>query len=133
MGNGLSAILASIPGIKDLQDPIAAATPGMKPRPLVRNPYGKGAEEFDKAQEELSMANLAEGKSSSSDTASDISSSASYEEEEDSTVIIDGGGQQSSTAPSQARKTKFISLGMSKETIVNSQYELSNTAALSKV
>ena len=133
LGNGLSAILASIPGIKDLQDPIAAATPGMKPRPLVRNPYGKGAEEFDKAQEELSMANLAEGKSSSSDTASDISSSASYEEEEDSTVIIDGGGQQSSPAPSQARKTKFISLGMSKETIVNSQYELSNTAALSKV
>ena len=133
LGNGLSAILASIPGIKDLQDPIAAATPGMKPRPLVRNPYGKGAEEFDKAQEELSMANLAEGKSSSSDTASDISSSASYEEEEDSTVIIDGGGQQSSSAPSQARKTKFIPLGLSKETIVNSQYELSNTAALSKV
>ena len=128
LGNGLSAILASIPGIKDLKDPIMRDG-----RPLVRNPFGKGAEEFDKAQEELSMANLAEGKSSASDTASDISSSASYEEEEDSTVIIDGGGQQSSSAPSQARKSKLINVGLSKDTIVNSQYELSNTAALSKV
>ena len=79
------------------------------------------------------MANLAEGKSSSSDTASDISSSASYEEDDDSTVIIDGGGQQSSPAPSQARKSKLINVGLSKETMVNSQYEMSNTAALSKV
>ena len=47
--------------------------------------------------------------------------------------IIDGGGQQSSSAPSQARKTKFIPLGLSKETIVNSQYESSSKAALYKV
>ena len=138
LANVLSAGLSKVPVPKfgtlgQVPDPIAAATPGMGPRPIVRNPYGKEAEAFDKAQEELSIANLAEGKSGASGTASDISSSASYEEEEDSTVIIDGGGQQSSTAPSQARKTKFISLGMSKETIVNSQYELSNTAALSKV
>ena len=138
LANVLSAGLSKVPVPKfgtlgQVPDPIAAATPGMGPRPIVRNPYGKEAEAFDKAQEELSMANLAEGKSSASGTADDISQSASYEEEEDSTVIIDGGGQQSSSAPSQARKTKFISLGLSKETIVNSQYELSNTAALSKV
>ena len=138
LANVLSAGLSKVPVPKfgtlgQVPDPIAAATPGMGPRPIVRNPYGKEAEAFDKAQEELSMANLAEGKSSASDTASDISSSASYEEEEDSTVIIDGGGQQSSSAPSQARKSKLINVGLSKETIVNSQYELSTTAALSKV
>ena len=138
LANVLSAGLSKVPVPKfgtlgQVPDPIAAATPGMGPRPIVRNPYGKEAEAFDKAQEELSMANLAEGKSGASGTASDISSSASYEEEEDSTVIIDGGGQQSSTAPSQARKTKFIPLGLSKETIVNSQYESSSKAALYKV
>ena len=138
LANVLSAGLSKVPVPKfgtlgQVPDPIAAATPGMGPRPIVRNPYGKEAEAFDKAQEELSMANLAEGKSSASDTASDISSSASYEEDDDSTVIIDGGGQQSSPAPSQARKSKLINVGLSKETIVNSQYELSNTAALSKV
>ena len=96
---------------------------------LVRNPFsGQGeGERMDNIQD----AKL--GETSKEDVSKDISSSASYEEEEDSTVIIDGGGQQSSSAPSQARKSKLINVGLSKETIVNSQYELSNTAALSKV
>jgi len=109
---------------------------GSKPDPimndgrmLVRNPFsGKGeGERMDNIQD----AKL--GETSKEDVSKDISSSASYEEEEDSTVIIDGGGQQSSSAPSQARKTKFIPLGLSKETIVNSQYESSSKAALYKV
>ena len=109
---------------------------GSKPDPimndgrmLVRNPFsGQGeGERMDNIQD----AKL--GETSKEDVSKDISSSASYEEEEDSTVIIDGGGQQSSSAPSQARKTKFIPLGLSKETIVNSQYESSSKAALYKV
>ena len=103
----------------------------MKGRMLVRNPFSDEAKESRKQADESTVAKM--GETSKEDVSKDISSSASYEEEEDSTVIIDGGGQQSSPAPSQARKTKFIPLGMSKETIVNSQYELSNTAALSKV
>ena len=121
--DAISALLSKT-NLGSIEDPI------MKDgRMLVRNPFsGQGeGERMDNIQD----AKL--GETSKEDVSKDISSSASYEEEEDSTVIIDGGGQQSSSAPSQARKTKFISLGLSKETIVNSQYELSNTAALSKV
>ena len=121
--DAISALLSKT-NLGSIEDPI------MKDgRMLVRNPFsGQGeGERMDNIQD----AKL--GETSKEDVSKDISSSASYEEEEDSTVIIDGGGQQSSSAPSQARKTKFIPLGLSKETIVNSQYESSSKAALYKV
>ena len=115
LGNGLSAILASIPGIKDLKDPIMRDG-----RPLVRNPFGKGAEEFDKAQEELSMANLAEGKSSASDTADEISESASYEEgAEEEVVVIDNGQANQTASVSKAGQTKFIPLDQGDGEVLN--------------
>ncbi len=111
---------------------------GKTPDPLmkdgrmwVRNPFSDEAKESRKQADESTVAKM--GETSKEDVSKDISLSASYEEEEDSTVIIDGGGQQSSSAPSQAHKTKFIPLGLSKETIVNSQYESSSKAALYKV
>ena len=120
LGNRLSQILASIPGIKDLQDPIAAATPGMKPRPLVRNPYGKGAEEFDKQQEELASANFAAGKSSVSYTADEISQSASYEEgAEEEIVVIDSGQANQTASVSKAGQTKFIPLDQGDGEVLN--------------
>ena len=129
LGNGLSAIIASIPGIKDWKDPIMNDG-----RPVVRNPFGKGAEEFDKAQEELSMANLAEGKSGASGTADDISQSASYEEgAEEETVVVDAGGNQEGQQQSQAGKVEFIDVGLDKETILNSNYQAQTNAVLYKV
>jgi len=140
LANALSAGLSVIPigngkTLGDIPDPIAAATPGMGPRPIVRNPFGKGAEEFDKAQEELSMANLAEGKSGAAGTADDISESASYEEEsQDETVILDSGeGEQAAAPAAQAGQVKFIPLGLDDQTIVNSQYESQTKASLYKV
>ena len=64
-----------------------------------------------------------------------ISESASYEDGgEEPTVVIDGGGGDHSSSPThQAGKTKFISLGLDKQTILNSQYEMSSNAALYKV
>ena len=140
LANALSAGLSVVPVPKfgtlgQVPDPIAAATPGMGPRPIVRNPYGKEAEAFDKAQEELSMANLAEGKSSASGTAEEISESASYEEGGEEPVVIDGGGggQQSAPTVSQAGKVEFLPLGTSKETIVNTNHEANTNAVLYKV
>ena len=65
----------------------------------------------------------------------DVSSSASYEDGgEEPTVVIDGGGGNQASSPTpQAGKTKFISLGLDKQTILNSQYEMSSNAALYKV
>ena len=130
LGNGLSAILASIPGIKDWKDPIMNDG-----RPVVRNPFGKGAEEFDKAQEELSMANLAEGKSGASGTADDISQSASYEEgAEEETVVVDAGADQGGgQEQAQPGKVEFIDVGLDKETILNSNYQAQTNAVLYKV
>jgi len=140
IANVLSAGLSKVPFPKfgtlgQTPDPIAAVTPGMAPRPIVRNPYGKEAEAFDQAQQELSMANLAEGKSSASGTADDISQSASYEEggEEEPIVIDGGGGQQSSPTVSQAGNVEFLPLGTSKETIVNTNHEANTNAVLYKV
>ena len=116
-----------------------AQTPlGSKPDPimgdgrmLVRNPFsGKGeGERMDSIQEK--QAQLGDNKKE--DISKDIDKKASYEEEGvDETVIIDGG--QTAAAPaSQAGKVKFIPLGLSKETIVNSQYEKDFNAALYKV
>ena len=64
----------------------------------------------------------------------DVSSSASYEDGgEDTTVVVDAGGGESSTPSSSAGKTKFIDLGVSKQTIVNSNYESQTKAVLYKV
>ena len=65
----------------------------------------------------------------------DVSSSASYEDGgEEPTLVIDGGGGDQASSPTpQAGKTKFISLGLDKQTILNSQYEMSSNAALYKV
>jgi len=140
LANVLSAGLSKVPVPKfgtlgQVPDPIAAATPGMGPRPIVRNPFGKGAEEFDKAQEELSMANLAEGKSGASGTADEISSSASYEEgAEEETVVIDAGGEQGGgQEQAQPGKVEFIDVGLDKETILNSNYQAQTNAVLYKV
>ena len=139
LANFLSAGLSKVPfgdgTLGDIPDPIAAATPGMGPRPIVRNPWGKGAEEFDKAQEELSMANLAEGKSGASGTADEISSSASYEEgAEEETVVIDAGGEQGGgQEQAQPGKVEFIDVGLDKETILNSNYQAQTNAVLYKV
>ena len=64
-----------------------------------------------------------------------ISESASYEDggEEDPTIVMGGEGGQSASPPSQAGKTRLISLGLDKQTILNSQYEMSSNAALYKV
>jgi len=66
----------------------------------------------------------------------DVSSSASYEDggEEDTTVVVDGGGGDQAAAPtSSGGDTQMIPVSPDKLTLVNSQYELSSTAALYKV
>jgi hypothetical protein len=65
--------------------------------------------------------------------AKDVSESASYEEGgEQPTVVVDGGGE--SSAPSTTVEgDKFISVGVSRETVLNSQYEMVSNAALYKV
>jgi len=74
------------------------------------------------------------GEQSSSVDVESISESASYEDGgEEPTVVIDGGGQQAASPTPQAGKTKFISLGLDKQTVLNSQYEMSSNAALYKV
>ena len=74
------------------------------------------------------------GENSENTDAESVSSSASYEDGgEDTTVVVDTGGEESSTPSSSAGKTKFIDLGVSKETIVNSQYESQTKATLYKV
>ena len=66
--------------------------------------------------------------------AESVSSSASYEEGgEQPTVVVDGGGEESTPPPSQAGGSKFISVGVSRETVLNSQYEMVSNAALYKV
>jgi len=66
----------------------------------------------------------------------DVSSSASYEDggEEDTTVVVDGGGGDQAAAPTfSGGDTQMIPVSPDKLTLVNSQYELSSTAALYKV
>ena len=66
--------------------------------------------------------------------AESVSSSASYEDggEEEPTVVVDSGGE-SSTPSSASGGSKVISVTASKQTIVNSQYEMVSNAALYKV
>ena len=66
--------------------------------------------------------------------AEDVSESASYEEGgEDTTVVVDGGGDQAAAPTSSGGESRIIPLSVDKLTLVNSQYELSSTAALYKV
>ncbi len=66
--------------------------------------------------------------------AEDVSQSASYEDGgEDTTVVVDAGGEESSAPSSQSGKNKLIPLVVDKQTILNSQYEMSSNAALYKV
>jgi len=74
------------------------------------------------------------GENSENTDGEDVSSSASYEDGgEDTTVVVDAGGGESSAPSSSAGKTKFIDLGVSKQTIVNSNYESQTKAVLYKV
>ena len=66
--------------------------------------------------------------------AKDVSESASYEEGgEQPTVVVDGGGGESSAPSTVVEGDKFISAGVSRETVLNSQYEMVSNAALYKV
>ena len=102
-------------------------------RMIVRDPFsGKGeGERMDDIQEK--QAELGDNKVE--DVSQDISESASYEDgAEESTVVIDGGGGDQAPPPiSRAGKTKFISLELDKQTILNSNHEANTNAALYKV
>ena len=64
----------------------------------------------------------------------DVSSSASYEDGgESTTVILNGGGGESSSPSSTSSKNKVIATEPSKQTIVNSQYEMVSNTVLYKV
>ena len=93
-------------------------------------PKGEGSSEGGDT-----VASIGEQSSSGSVDVESISESASYEDGgEEPTVVIDGGGGNQASSPTpQAGKTKFISLGLDKQTILNSQYEMSSNAALYKV
>jgi len=125
--DGIAALLAETP-LGSKPDPIMNDG-----RMLVRNPFsGKGeGERMDNIQEK--QAELGDNKVE--DVSQDISESASYEYgAEESTVVIDGGGGDQAPPPiSRAGKTKFISLELDKQTILNSNHEANTNAALYKV
>ena len=75
------------------------------------------------------------GSQAANTDAEDVSESASYEDggEEDTTVVVDGGGDQAAAPASSGGESRIIPLSVDKLTLVNSQYELSSTAALYKV
>ena len=102
-------------------------------RMLVRDPFGGQGEgeRMDNIQEK--QAQLGDNKVE--DLSQDISESASYEDGgEEPTVVIDGGGGDQAPPPiSRAGKTKFISLELDKQTILNSNHEANTNAALYKV
>jgi hypothetical protein len=79
-------------------------------------------------------ADMAESKPNTD--AEDVSQPASYEDggEEDTTVVVDAGGEGGgASGGSSGGGTQIIPVGVDKLTLVNSQYELSSTAALYKV
>ena len=124
--DAIAAALAETP-LGTTEDPI------MKDgRMLVRNPFsGKGeGERMDDIQEK--QAELGDNKVE--DVSKDISESASYEEGAQEEIVVMNNGQGNQTASvSQAGKTEFIPLGLSKESILNSQYEMQSKVALYKV
>ena len=124
--DAIAAALAETP-LGTTEDPI------MKDgRMLVRNPFsGQGeGERMDNLQEK--QAKLGDNKVE--DVSQDISESASYEEGAQEEIVVMDSGQGNQTASvSQAGKTKFIPIGLSKESILNSQYEMQSKVALYKV
>jgi len=126
--DGIASLLAKTTPLGTTEDPI------MKDgRMIARDPFsGKGeGERMDNLQEK--QAQLGDNKVE--DVSQDISESASYEDgAEESTVVIDGGGGDQAPPPiSRAGKTKFISLELDKQTILNSNHEANTNAALYKV
>ena len=76
------------------------------------------------------------GSQAANTDAEDVSESASYEDgADDTTVVVDGGGggDQAAAPASSGGDTQMIPVSPDKLTLVNSQYELSSTAALYKV
>ena len=97
---------------------------------LLRAPWGDKAGILKDAF--FPPADMAESKPNTD--AEDVSQSASYEDGgEDTTVVVDAGGEESSAPSSQSGKNKLIPLVVDKQTILNSQYEMSSNAALYKV
>ena len=99
---------------------------------LLRAPWGDKAGILKDAF--FPPADMAESKPNTD--AEDVSQSASYEDggEEDTTVVVDGGGEGGgASGGSSGGGTQIIPVGVDKLTLVNSQYELSSTAALYKV
>ena len=124
--DGIAALLAETP-LGSKPDPIMNDG-----RMLVRNPFsGQGeGERMDDIQEK--QAELGDNKVE--DVSKDISESASYEEGAQEEIVVMNNGQGNQTASvSQAGKTEFIPLGLSKESILNSQYEMQSKVALYKV
>ena len=122
----ISAGLASLPGIKDLKDPIMDDG-----RPMVRNPFsaevqGERAEQVKEYGKVEKQEEALFGDKDVQDKSREIASSTSYEDGEgESTVIINQGSE--STAASgggKAGKPGFIRLPVDDLTIVNSQYEM---------
>ena len=113
--------IGKLPNILQLYNPMAMG-------PLLLKsffPPGEGKEESAEI-----------GSQKTNTDAEDVSESASYEDggEEDTTVVVDGGGGDQAAAPaSSGGESRIIPLSVDKLTLVNSQYELSSTAALYKV
>ena len=120
-----NGLVTSIPNIFQLYNPF-------KMGPLLLKSFFPPSEE---GSSEGGDTAASIGEQSSSVDVESISESASYEDGgEEPTVVIDGGGGDQASSPTpQAGKTKFISLGLDKQTILNSQYEMSSNAALYKV
>jgi len=115
-------LVTSIPNILQLYNPFA-----MGPL-LVKSFFPPGEK---KAETVSTTATI--GDNGSSSDAEDVSESASYEDgADDTTVVVDGGDQQSSSS-SKGGEDKVTTLTISKQTILNSQYEMVSNAALYKV
>ena len=116
-------LVTSIPNILQLYNPFA-----MGPL-LVKSFFPPGEK---KAETVSTTATI--GDNGSSSDAEDVSESASYEEgADDTTVVVDGGGDQQSSSSSKGGEDKVTTLTISKQTILNSQYEMVSNAALYKV
>ena len=118
-----NGLVTSIPNIFQLYNPF-------KMGPLLLKsffPPGGG-------KEESVSANATIGDIGSNDDAESVSESASYEDggEEEPTVVVDSGGE-SSTPSSASGGSELIAVTVSKQTIVNSQYEMVSNAVLYKV
>ena len=120
-------LVTSIPNIFQLYNPF-------KMGPLLLKSFFPPKDEGSSEGGDIA-ASIGEQSNGNSVDVESISESASYEDggEEDPTIVMGSQGGQSASSPSQAGKTRLISLGLDKQTILNSQYEMSSNAALYKV